>query len=328
VETGKPLAAPSDIPTYTDIFGKTMLELARVDSRIVAITAAMCEGTGLDQFSQEFPKRLYDVGIAEQHAVTFAAGLAIEGFIPVVAIYSTFLQRAYDQILHDVCLQKLPVVFAIDRAGIVGEDGATHQGLFDFSYLRNIPHIVIMAPKDENELRHMLKTAVDCHCPVSLRYPRGRAVGVNIEEQLKTLEIGKGEMLREGSDLAVIAIGSTVYPALAAAQRLAEEGIDIKVINARFAKPVDSELIAGTAATIKKIITVEENVLQGGFGSAVLELLSEKNITGVRIKRLGIPDEFVEHATQAQLRQKYGIDEDGIFLAVKEMLEINGDSCP
>jgi 1-deoxy-D-xylulose-5-phosphate synthase len=260
--------------------------------------------------------------------VTFAAGLAIEGFIPVVAIYSTFLQRAYDQILHDVCLQKLPVVFAIDRAGIVGEDGATHQGLFDFSYLRNIPHIVIMAPKDENELRHMLKTAVDCHCPVSLRYPRGRAVGVNIEEQLKTLEIGKGEMLREGSDLAVIAIGSTVYPALAAAQRLAEEGIDIKVINARFAKPVDSELIAGTAATIKKIITVEENVLQGGFGSAVLELLSEKNITGVRIKRLGIPDEFVEHATQAQLRQKYGIDEDGIFLAVKEMLEINGDSCP
>jgi 1-deoxy-D-xylulose-5-phosphate synthase len=321
VETGKPLAALSDIPTYTDIFGKTMLELARVDSRIVAITAAMCEGTGLDQFSQEFPKRLYDVGIAEQHAVTFAAGLAIEGFIPVVAIYSTFLQRAYDQILHDVCLQKLPVVFAIDRAGIVGEDGATHQGLFDFSYLRNIPHIVIMAPKDENELRHMLKTAVDCRCPVSLRYPRGRAVGVNIEEQLKTLEIGKGEVLREGTDLAVIAIGSTVYPALAAAQRLAEEGIDIKVINARFAKPVDSELIADTAATIKKIITVEENVLQGGFGSAVLELLSEKNITGVRIKRLGIPDEFVEHATQAQLRQKYGIDEDGIYRAVKEMLE-------
>jgi 1-deoxy-D-xylulose-5-phosphate synthase len=177
-----------------------------------------------------------------------------------------------------------------------------------------------MAPKDENELRHMLKTAVDCHCPVSLRYPRGRAVGVNIEEQLKTLEIGKGEVLREGSDLAVIAIGSTVYPALAAAQRLAQEGIDIKVINARFAKPVDSELIADTAATIKKIITVEENVLQGGFGSAVLELLSEKNITGVRIKRLGIPDEFVEHATQAQLRQKYGIDEDGIFRAVKEML--------
>jgi 1-deoxy-D-xylulose-5-phosphate synthase len=321
VQTGQPLAAPSAIPAYTDIFGKTLLELARVDSRIVAITAAMCEGTGLDQFSQEFPKRLYDVGIAEQHAVTFAAGLAIEGFIPVVAIYSTFLQRAYDQILHDVCLQKLPVIFAIDRAGIVGEDGATHQGLFDFSYLRNIPHIVIMAPKDENELRHMLKTAVDCHCPVSLRYPRGKALGVNIDDELKTLEIGKGEVLREGADLAIIAIGSTVYPALSAAQRLAQEGIDIKVINARFAKPVDNELIAATAATIKKIITVEENVLQGGFGSAVLECLVEKNITGVRIKRLGIPDEFVEHATQAQLRHQYGIDEEGIFRAVKEMME-------
>ena len=320
VATGKPLAAPSAIPSYTDIFGKTMLDLARADSRIVAITAAMCEGTGLDQFSQEFPKRLYDVGIAEQHAVTFAAGLAIEGFIPVVAIYSTFLQRAYDQILHDVCLQKLQVVFAIDRAGIVGEDGSTHQGLFDFSYLRNIPHIVIMAPKDENELRHMLKTAVDCRLPVSLRYPRGRAMGVDIEDKLKTLEIGKGEVLREGRDLAVIAIGSTVHPALAAAERLANEGINIKVINARFAKPVDSELIASTAATIKKIVTVEENVLQGGFGSAVLELLAEKNINDVRIKRLGIPDEFVEHATQAQLRQKYGIDEDGIFRAVKEML--------
>ena len=320
VATGKPLAAPSAIPSYTSVFGKTMLTLARADSRIVAITAAMCEGTGLDQFSKEFPKRLYDVGIAEQHAVTFAAGLAIEGFIPVVAIYSTFLQRAYDQILHDVCLQKLPVVFAIDRAGIVGEDGPTHQGLFDFSYLRNIPHIVIMAPKDENELRHMLKTAVDCGLPVSLRYPRGKALGVNIEEELKTLEVGKGEVLREGSDLAIIAIGSTVYPALAAAQRLAAEGINIKVINARFAKPMDGELIANTAAAIKKIITVEENVLQGGFGSAVLELLAEKNITGLQIKRLGIPDEFVEHATQAQLRQKYGIDEEGIYLVVKEML--------
>jgi len=320
VATGKPLAAPSAIPSYTSVFGKTMLTLARADSCIVAITAAMCEGTGLDQFSKEFPKRLYDVGIAEQHAVTFAAGLAIEGFIPVVAIYSTFLQRAYDQILHDVCLQKLPVVFAIDRAGIVGEDGPTHQGLFDFSYLRNIPHIVIMAPKDENELRHMLKTAVDCGLPVSLRYPRGKALGVNIEEELKTLEVGKGEVLREGSDLAIIAIGSTVYPALAAAQRLAAEGINIKVINARFAKPMDGELIANTAAAIKKIITVEENVLQGGFGSAVLELLAEKNITGLQIKRLGIPDEFVEHATQAQLRQKYGIDEEGIYLVVKEML--------
>jgi 1-deoxy-D-xylulose-5-phosphate synthase len=260
------------------------------------------------------------VGIAEQHGVTFAAGLAIEGFIPVVAIYSTFLQRAYDQILHDVCLQKLPVVFAIDRAGIVGEDGATHQGLFDYSYLRSIPNIIVMAPKDENELQHMLKTAVSCGCPVSLRYPRGRAAGVSLDNTLKTLEIGKGEVLQDGSDLAVVAIGSTVYPALAAAEKLSKEGFRVKVINARFVKPIDGELLLEIVATIKKIITVEENVLQGGFGSAVLELLAEKGITGVQVKRLGIPDEFVEHATQAQLRQKYGIDEDGIFRAVKEML--------
>lgn len=325
VETGKPLAAPSDIPTYTDIFGKTILELARVDSRIVAITAAMCEGTGLDQFSQEFPKRLYDVGIAEQHGVTFAAGLAIEGFIPIVAIYSTFLQRAYDQILHDVCLQKLPIVFAIDRAGIVGEDGATHQGLFDFSYLRSIPHIIIMAPKDENELRHMLKTAIDCGSPVSLRYPRGKGIGVILDSELKTLAMGKGEVLHDGADLAIIAIGSTVYPSLFAAQRLAKEGIKIKVINARFVKPLDGELFLNTAATIKKIITVEENVLQGGFGSAVLELLAEKGVDGVQVKRLGIPDEFVEHATQAQVRHKYGIDEEGIIRAAKEMFSKDSD---
>ena len=321
VQTGKPLAAPSAIPTYTDIFGKTMLELARVDSRIVAITAAMCEGTGLDQFSQEFPQRLYDVGIAEQHAVTFAAGLAAEGFLPVVAIYSTFLQRAYDQILHDVCLQKLPVVFAIDRAGIVGEDGATHQGLFDYSYLRSIPNIIVMAPKDENELRHMLKTAVDSGSPVSVRYPRGRGVGTMLDSELKNLEIGKGEVLREGSDMAIIAIGSTVYPALAAAQTISKEGINVKVINARFVKPIDSELILKAASSCKKIITVEENELQGGFGSAVLELLAEKGITGVQVKRLGIPDKFVQHATQAQLRRKYGIDEEGILRAIRQMLE-------
>ena len=299
VETGLALSPPSDIPTYTEIFGQTIVKLARADSRIVAITAAMCDGTGLDQFCQEFPDRFYDVGIAEQHAVTFAAGLAIEGFIPVVAIYSTFLQRAYDQIVYDVCLQKLPVVFAIDRGGLVGEDGATHQGLLDYSYLRSIPNIIVMAPKDENELQHMLKTAVGCGHPVSLRYPRGKGVGAILDGELKTLEIGKGEVLQEGSDLAIIAIGSVVNPALAAAKRLSEEGINIKVINARFVKPLDEELILKTAATIKKIITVEENMLQGGFGSAVLELLAEKGVTGVRVKRLGIPDEFVKHATQA-----------------------------
>ncbi|OGP91595.1 MAG: 1-deoxy-D-xylulose-5-phosphate synthase [Deltaproteobacteria bacterium RBG_19FT_COMBO_43_11] len=321
VETGQVLASSNNLPSYTEIFGKTLIEIAQNNSRVVAITAAMCEGTGLDKFRQEFPNRLYDVGIAEQHAVTFAAGLATEGFLPVVAIYSTFLQRAYDQILHDVCLQELPVVFAIDRAGIVGEDGATHQGLFDYSYLRSIPNIIVMAPKDENELRHMLKTAVDCGFPVSLRYPRGRGVGAILDSELKTLEIGKGEILREGTDIALIAIGSTVYPALAAADKISKEGINVKVINARFVKPIDSELILGVASSCKKIITVEENELQGGFGSAVLELLSEKCITTAQVKRLGIPDEFVHHATQTQLRRKYGIDEEGIIRAIRQMLE-------
>lgn len=320
VETGQTLPSASGNPTYTEVFGKTIVRLAQNDSRIVAITAAMCDGTGLDQFSQEFPKRFYDAGIAEQHAVTFAAGLAVEGFIPVVAIYSTFLQRAYDQILHDVCLQKLPVIFALDRAGIVGEDGATHQGIFDYAYLRSIPNIIVMAPKDENELQHMLKTAVNCQCPVALRYPRGRGTGVTLDTDLKTLAIGKGEVLREGTDLAIFAIGATVYPVLAAAEYLSGEGINIKVINARFVKPLDAELLSQTAKEIKKIMTVEENVLQGGFGSAVLEMFAENKLPGVQVKRLGIPDEFVEHATQAQLRQKYGLDEDGIIRAIREML--------
>lgn len=320
VETGQTVASASNCPSYTEVFGKTITNIAGNDSRIVAITAAMCDGTGLDQFSREFPQRFYDVGIAEQHAVTYAAGLAIEGIIPVVAIYSTFLQRAYDQILHDVCLQNLPVVFALDRAGIVGEDGATHQGLFDYSYLRSIPNIIVMAPKDENELQHMLKTAVDCQRPVAVRYPRGKGVGVALDTELKTLEIGKGEILREGTDLVIFAIGSTVYPALAAAETLAAEGINIKVINARFVKPLDAELLVAAAKEVKKIITVEENVLQGGFGSAVLEMLAEKNVTGINIKRLGIPDVFVEHATQAELRHKYGLDEEGIIRAIREML--------
>jgi 1-deoxy-D-xylulose-5-phosphate synthase len=320
VETGQPVPASSSKLSYTEIFGKTIVRLAHDDPRILAITAAMCDGTGLDQFSREFPKRFYDVGIAEQHAVTFAAGLAIEGFIPVVAIYSTFLQRAYDQILHDVCLQKLPVVFALDRAGIVGEDGATHQGIFDYSYLRSIPNIVVMAPADENELQHMLKTAVECRQPVSLRYPRGKGVGVPLEDDLQSLAIGKGEVLREGSDLAIFAIGSTVHPALAAARRFEAEGVNIKVINSRFVKPLDAELLSQTASQIKKILTVEENVLQGGFGSAVLEMLAEKNINNIQVKRLGIPDEFVEHATQAELREKYGLDEEGIVRAIREMI--------
>jgi len=320
VETGQIISSPSDIPAYTKVFGSTLVKLAHTDSRITAITAAMCEGTGLDRFSKEIPERFYDAGIAEQHAVTFAAGMAAEGFIPVVAIYSTFLQRAYDQIVHDVCLQKLPVVFAIDRGGLVGEDGATHQGLLDYSYLRSIPNIIVMAPKDENELQHMLKTAVDCGQPVSVRYPRGKGLGVTLDDELKNLEIGKGEVLKDGSDVAVIAIGSTVGPALAAANRLLSEGFNIKVINARFVKPLDEELILKTAASIKKIITVEENILKGGFGSAVLELLADKGMAGIRVKRLGIPDEFVRHASQAEQRHHYGLDEDGIIGAIKALL--------
>jgi 1-deoxy-D-xylulose-5-phosphate synthase len=319
VATGR-LVSPSAIPTYTKVFGRTLVKLAHQDSRIVAITAAMCEGTGLTEFCREFPKRFYDVGIAEQHAVTFAAGLAIEGLIPVVAIYSTFLQRAYDQVLHDVCLQKLPVVFALDRGGLVGEDGATHQGLFDYSYLSCIPNIIVMAPKDENELQHMLKTAAECGQPVSLRYPRGKGIGTDLDDHLKILEIGKGEILKEGSDLAVLAIGSTVYPALAAAGQLAKEGLSIRVINARFVKPLDEQLIVETVSAIKKVVTIEENVLHGGFGTAVLALLAEKGISGVEVKRLGIPDAFVKHATQAEQRREYDLDEEGIIRTIRGML--------
>jgi 1-deoxy-D-xylulose-5-phosphate synthase len=320
VETGKSISAVSLVPAYTAVFGQTIVKMARTDSRILAITAAMCEGTGLDEFSKKFPNRFYDVGIAEQHAVTFAAGLAADGFIPVVAIYSTFLQRSYDQIVYDVCLQKLPVVFAIDRGGFVGEDGATHQGLLDYSYLRSIPNIVVMAPKDENELQHMLRTAVDCGCPVSLRYPRGKGIGVPLDDELQSLEIGKGEVLLEGTDIAILAIGAVVHPALAAARKLAAEGLSVEVINARFVKPLDEGLILQTASKIKKLITLEENYLQGGFGSAVLELLAEKGLSDVRVKRLGIPDEFVKHATQAQQRQRYGLDEEGISRTIREML--------
>jgi 1-deoxy-D-xylulose-5-phosphate synthase len=321
VETGRTIPSVDTTPSYTDIFGRTLADLAADDSRIVAVTAAMCEGTGLALFRQKFSERLYDVGIAEQLAVTFAAGLAIEGFKPVVAIYSTFLQRAYDQILHDVCLQKLPVIFAIDRAGIVGEDGATHQGLFDLSYLRNLPHLIMMAPKDENELRHMLKTAMECGLPVSIRYPRGKGVGVPLEDRLLGLPIGRGEVLCEGTDLAVIAVGATVHPALSAARKLENEGIRVKVINARFIKPLDSELILHTATSVSKILTIEENVLDGGFGSALLELLNENGMTGLTVRRLGIRDEFVQHATQAELRARYGLDEEGIFRTIKDMLK-------
>jgi len=322
IETGEPKqGSTGNPPTYTQVFGETLCQLARENKHLIAITAAMQSGTGLERFSEEFPDRFYDIGIAEQHAVTFAAGLALEGMKPVVAIYSTFLQRAYDQVLQDVGLQNLPVVFALDRGGIVGEDGPTHQGLFDFSYLRHIPNLIIMVPKDEDELQRMMKTAMECPSPVAFRYPRGKGEGVKRSPVLRSIEIGKGEVLREGRDMLILAIGTTVYPSIRAAERLDASGIHAAVINARFLKPLDGDLIVEWARKIGKILTVEENVLQGGFGSAVLELLQEKSLSSVDVKRLGIPDLFVEHGPPALLRAKYGIDEAGIYRAVKEMVE-------
>ncbi len=321
IETGELRNDQKNPPTYTEVFGETLCQLARENKRLIAITAAMQNGTGLEEFARRFPDRFYDIGIAEQHAVTFAAGLALEGMKPVVAIYSTFLQRAYDQVLQDVCLQNLPVIFALDRGGIVGEDGPTHHGLFDFSYLRHIPNIIVMVPKDENEFQQMIKTATECPMPVAFRYPRGKGMGVRREVSLQSIDIGKGEVLREGQDILIIAIGSTVYPSLRAAERLADVGIQAAVINSRFLKPLDGTLLCDWAKRTGKVLTVEENVLQGGFGSAVLELFQERGIFSIQVKRLGIPDTFVEHGPQTLLREKYGIDEKGIFKGVIEMFE-------
>ena len=321
IETGELRNSQGNPPSYTEVFGETLCQLARENRRLVAITAAMQSGTGLEEFARWFPDRFYDIGIAEQHAVTFAAGLALEGMKPVVAIYSTFLQRAYDKVLQDVCLQNLPVVFALDRGGIVGEDGPTHQGLFDFSYLRHIPNLVIMAPKDENEFQHMIKTAVEYPFPTAFRYPRGKGVGVRREGTLHPIDIGKGEVLREGQDIVIIAIGSTVYPSLRAAEKLEDTGIRAAVINSRFLKPLDGTLLCDWAKKTGRVLTVEENVLQGGFGSAVLELFQERGLGSVQVRRLGIPDIFLEHGPQALLREKYGIDEQGIMDGVRKMFE-------
>jgi len=328
IETGRTKAAKGGAGSYTSVFGSTMLRLAEEDERVVAITAAMPDGTGLSPFAKAFPDRFFDVGIAEQHAVTFAAGLAAEGFRPVAAIYSTFAQRAYDQIFHDVCLQKLPVTLALDRGGLVGDDGPTHHGVFDLSFLRHLPEMTVMAPKDENELQHMIKTAVRCGRPISLRYPRGTGYGVAMDTDLKELEIGKGETLAEGDDLAILAVGVTVYPALEAARLLAVEGVRATVVNARFVKPLDRELILAAASRTGRLLTVEENALQGGFGSAVLELLEAAGRYDVRVKRLGIPDRFVEHGTQARLRADLGLDASGIAAAARALLERRASATP
>ena len=299
-------------PTYTEVFGRTLLELASRDERIVAITAAMPLGTGLAEFAKRFPDRFFDVGIAEQAAVSLAAGLALEGLRPVVAIYSTFLQRAYDQIVQEVALQRLPVLFAVDRGGIVGEDGPTHHGLFDLSYLRSVPGMTVMAPKDEGELRQMLWTALGREDgPVALRYPRSRGVGVPLEGEPHPLEWGKGEVLREGSRLLILAIGSMVYPALEAAELLASQGLSPTVVNARFVKPLDEALVLRLARGHEALLTVEENVLEGGFGSAVLQLLEREGVLK-RVKCMGAPSEFLEHGTRGELLEAYGLGPESI----------------
>jgi 1-deoxy-D-xylulose-5-phosphate synthase len=312
-KTGVFYPTPPAPPSFTSIFGKTMIRLAKEDPKVVAITAAMLEGTGLVQFQKEFPHRCFDVGIAEQHAVTFAAGLATQGMKPVAAIYSTFLQRAYDQVIHDVCLMDLPVTFAIDRAGIVGADGPTHNGLYDVAYLRAVPNMIVMAPKDENELQHMLFTAIETPHPTAVRYPRGNGYGVGFDEQFRLLELGKAEILQDGRDCAIIAIGTMVYPSLKAAEKLAADGISASVINARFIKPLDEELLTCLAHEKSFLITVEEAALMGGFGSAVMELLESKNIQGCKVLRIGVPDRLIPHGSPSLLHAKYGIDADGIY---------------
>lgn len=306
--------------TYTEVFGDTIVELAKKDEKIVAITAAMGLGTGLDKFSSLYPERFYDIGIAEQHGVTFAAALALGGLKPFVAIYSTFLQRAFDQIILDVCLQKLPVVFAVDRSGIVGQDGPTHHGVFDLSYFRHIPNMVLMAPKDENELKHMLYSAYLYECPVAIRYPRGEAPGVHIDEQFKEIPLGTWEVLREGTDIAIIACGNMVHPALLAAEELAGEGTECSVINGRFIKPMDRELLLRIAQQTGRILTVEENTIMGGFGSGIMELLSKEGVV-LPVKCLGIPDTFITHGSQNSLRNMIGLDREGITKAIREWLK-------
>ncbi|MGI8467559.1 MAG: 1-deoxy-D-xylulose-5-phosphate synthase [Pyrinomonadaceae bacterium] len=325
IKTGLPHKSNKPAPpTYTEVFGKTMCELMERDKSIVALTAAMPDGTGMDFVLDKFPERAFDVGIAEQHAVTFCAGLACEGLKPVAAIYSTFLQRAFDQIIHDVCLQNLNVTFAMDRAGIVGADGPTHHGLLDIAYLRGYPNIVLGAPKDEAEMRDMLYTMIEYPFPAAIRYPRGNGYGVDISAAPKLLEIGKAELLRDGGgeDLAIVAYGSMVYPAMEAAKNLAKAGIEATIVNARFVKPLDAEMILSLARSHRLIVTVEEAYLAGGFGSAVLELLEENNLQDkVKIVRMGVPDRIVTHGDAKLLLAKYGLDADGIYQKAKQSIE-------
>ncbi|MBE0430553.1 MAG: 1-deoxy-D-xylulose-5-phosphate synthase [Dehalococcoidia bacterium] len=308
------------MPAYSQVFAGTVELLLRDNPEVVVISAAMTDGNSLSSLVGQFPSRIYDVGISEQHAVTLAGGLASQGFIPVVAIYSTFLQRAFDQILHDVCLPDLPVIFALDRSGIVGEDGKTHQGTLDLSYLGLMPNMIVCAPSDGNELQDLLYTAVRSEHPIAIRYPRGRVPGIPLHREPHQLSIGRAELMRQGEDVTIVGIGSTVMPALEAAEHLALQGIDASVINARFAKPLDAELILEAARRSKRMVIVEENALRGGFGAAVLEMLQQAGVTDVKVKRLGIPDEFVTHGRQDFLRSLYSLDPMGIARECVDLL--------
>ena len=322
LQTGETTKPKPEIPTYTEVFSRTLVELGKRDARLVGVTAAMLGGTGLDKFSNAFPSRCFDIGLAEQCAVTFAGGLAAQGMRPVVAVYSTFLQRGYDQVLHDVCIQNLPVIFALDRAGLVGADGPTHHGVFDLAFLRSIPNIVVMAPKDESELRSMVKTAVSYQeGPIAFRYPRGTGVDVKLETEPQALPIGKSEIVREGEDVLVLAIGNRVYPALEAAQTLADAGISTSVVNARFVKPLDTATILPLAERIGKVITIEDGVVMGGFGSAVLEAFAAADIEDVQVTNLGIPDEFIEHGDTEHLYALCECDAAAIVRSAKKMLQ-------
>jgi len=305
-------------PSYTSVFGKVLTDMAEQDERVVAITAAMLEGTGLKSFAERHPERFFDVGIAEQHAVTFAAGMASRGLKPFVAIYSTFLQRAYDSTLHDVCLQKLPVTFALDRGGLVGADGPTHHGVFDYSYLRPMPNLVFMAPRDENYLRHAVVTALGFDGPFAFRYPRGAGTGV-LEEPASTLMIGKGDKLRDGNDCVIFALGTEVSEAMAAAELLEAEGLSVAVVDPVFLKPLDRELLVTEALRTGCVITAEENALRGGFGSAVLELFCDEGVL-VPVRRIGLPDKFIEQGSQTELRERYGLHAGGIADTVRKAL--------
>ncbi|MBO5366777.1 MAG: 1-deoxy-D-xylulose-5-phosphate synthase [Peptococcaceae bacterium] len=320
IQTGE-LKKKAVLPSYTSVFGKTLAQLGAQDNRIVGITAAMGKGTGINIFQEQFPDRTIDVGIAEEHAVTMAAAMALDGYKPVVAIYSTFLQRAYDQVMHDVALQNAPVVFCLDRAGLVGDDGPTHHGIFDISYLRHIPNMACMAPKDENELRHMLYSALSYDCPVAVRYPRGEGLGVPMDEALQILPLGKAEVLQEGSRITLLALGSMVHIAQEAAARISEEtGITPTVINARFAKPLDAETILRYAAQDTLLVTLEEHAVTGGFGSAVLELFNQHGLDTRNVMTIGIADSFVQHGNTARLKEMQGLDTDSIVTKIKERL--------